>query len=122
MAAKPGASQTFVAATEQLETGEPVVSVTGEVDLVTARAFEQTLVDMAQDQTGEVIVDLTRCSFLDARGLGALLATRGRLRHSNRRMALVLSTPNVKRIFQITRFDELFEIYPTLTAAVNRHV
>ena len=96
MAAKPGASQRFVAATEQLETGEPVVSVTGEVDLVTARAFEQTLVDVAQDKTGEVIVDLTQCSFLDARGLGALLATRGRLKRSNRQLARV-STPNVKR-------------------------
>ena len=117
----PGASPRFVAATEQLDTGEPVVSVMGEVDLVTARAFEQTLLDVAQDKTGEVIVDLTRCSFLDFRGLGALIATRGRLEHSNRRMALVLSNPNVKRIFQITRFDELFEIYPTLTAAVNRH-
>jgi anti-anti-sigma factor len=99
-----------------------VVSVTGDVDLVTARAFEQTLLDVAQDKTGEVIVDLSRCSFLDSRGLGALLATRGRLKHSNRRMALVLSTPNVKRIFQITQFDELFDIYPTLTAAVDRHV
>ena len=122
MAAKPRASQTFVAATEQLENGEPVVSVAGDVDLVTARAFEQTLLDVAEDRTGEVIVDLTRCSFLDSRGLGALLATRGRLEHSNRQMALALSTPNVKRIFQITQFDELFDIYPTLTAAVNRHV
>ena len=68
---------------------------------------------------GEVIVDLTGCSFLDSRGLGALVATRARLEHSNRRLALVLSNPSVMRIFQITQFDELFEIYPSLAAAVN---
>ena len=51
--------------------------------------------------------------------LGALLATRGRLEHSNRRLALVLSNPSVMRIFRITHSDELFEIHPTLTAAVN---
>jgi anti-sigma B factor antagonist len=115
----PGASQRFVAATEQLENGTPVVSVLGEVDLATARAFEQTLLGAAEDGTGQVIVDLTGCSFLDSRGLGALLATRGRLEPSNRRLALVLSHPSVVRIFQITQFDELFEIYPTLAAAVN---
>jgi anti-sigma B factor antagonist len=115
----PGASQRFVAATEQLENGAPVISVLGEVDLATVPAFKQTLLCAAEDGTGEVIVDLTGCSFLDSRGLGALLATRGRLERSNRRLALVLSHPSVIRIFQITQFDELFEIYPTLGAAVN---
>jgi anti-sigma B factor antagonist len=115
----PGASQRFVAATEQLENGAPVVSVMGEVDLSTVMAFEQTLLGAAEDGMGEVIVDLTGCSFLDSRGLGALMATRGRLEHSNRRLALVLSNPSVMKIFRITQFDELFEIYPSLAAAVN---
>ncbi len=117
----PGASLRFVAATEQLETGQPVVSVMGEVDHTSARAFEQTLLAMADDPADEVIVDLSGCSFLDSRGLGALMTTNARLEHSNRRMALVLSNPNVMRIFQITQFDHLFEIYPTLAAAVNRN-
>jgi anti-sigma B factor antagonist len=115
----PGATQRFVAATEQLENGAPVVSVTGEVDLATVSVFARTLLDAAEDGRGEVFVDLTGCSFLDSRGLRALLATRGRLEHSNRRMALVLSNPSVMRIFRLTQCDRLFEIHPTLAAAVN---
>jgi anti-sigma B factor antagonist len=115
----PGASQRFVAATEQLENGGPLVSVMGDVDLATALAFEQTLLGATEDGTGEIIVDLTACHFLDSSGLGALLATRARLNQSNRRLALVLSNPNVMRIFRITQFDALFEIHPTLAAAVN---
>lgn len=99
--------------------GAPVVSVMGEVDLGTVGAFARTLLDAAEDGSGEVIVDLTDCSFLDSRGLGALLATRGRLERSNRRLALVLSNPSLIRIFQITQADEQFEIHPTLAAAVN---
>ena len=117
----PGASLRFVAATEQLETGQPVVSVIGDVDHASARAFEQTLLDVTGGPADEVIVDLSCCSFLDSWGLGALMTTKGRLEHSNRRMALVLSNPNVMRIFQITQFDQLFEIYPTLAAAVDRN-
>ena len=114
-----GTRQTFVAATKQLDDGTPVVSVMGEVDLATVPALEQTLLSVAEDRTGEVIVDLTGCSFLDSRGLGALLATRARLERSNRRLALVLSNRSVLRIFQITQFDELFEIYPSLGGAVD---
>jgi anti-sigma B factor antagonist len=115
----PGASQRFVAATEQLEGGTPVVSVMGEVDIATAPAFEQTLLGVAEDRTGEVIVDLTGCSFLDSRGLTALVATRARLERSHRQLALVLSNPNVLKIFELTGFDRQFQIYPSLRAAVG---
>jgi len=115
----PGASHRFVVATEQLDGGVPLVSVIGEVDLATAPSLERTLLDAAEDQVGEVIVDLSCCSFLDSRGLTALLATRERLGHSNRSLGLVLSNPSVLKIFQITGFDQIFEIYPSLGAAVN---
>jgi anti-sigma B factor antagonist len=115
----PGASHRFVVATERLDGGIPVVSVSGEVDLATAPALERTLRDAADDQRGEVIVDLTCCSFLDSRGLTALLATRERLGHSDRSLRVVLSNPHVLKIFHITGFDQIFEIYPTLSAAVS---
>lgn len=115
----PGASQRFVAATDRLDSGAPVVSVIGEVDRTTAPALEQTLLAVAEDGTDELIIDLTGCSFLDTAGLRSLTATRGRLKDSNGRLALVLSNPNVLRIFQLTHHDRLFEIYPSLDAAAN---
>lgn len=114
----PGASMRFVAATEQLDSGGHLVSATGEVDLATAPAFERTLLAVAEDRMGEMIVDLTGCSFLDSKGLRALVATKARLERSKRRLTLVLSNPSVLRIFQITQSDKLFEIYPSLDAAV----
>ena len=116
----PGASQRFVAATEQLDDGTPVVSVMGEVDLATAPAFDQTLLGVAEERSGEVIVDLTECSFFDSAGLAALLATRERLERANRSLALVVANPTVLKVFQITGFDERFEIYPSLGVAADR--
>ena len=115
----PDASQRFVAAVDQLDSGAPVVSVMGEVDMATAPALEQALLDAAEDRTGtgEVIVDLTGCSFLDSRGLTTLIEARERLERSNRPLAVVLSNPNVLMIFKITGFDGVFEIYPSLAAA-----
>ena len=68
----------------------------------------------------KVIVDLTECSFFDSAGLAALLATRERLERANRSLALVLANPTVLKVFQITGFDERFEIYPSLGVAADR--
>jgi anti-sigma B factor antagonist len=115
----PGPRQRFAVATEQLGNRTPVVSVIGELDLATAPAFEWKLLDVTEAGTGEVIVDLTGCSFLDSRGLRVLVAARERLGRSDRSLALVLSNPIVMRIFQITGFDEFFEIRPSLRVAGN---
>jgi anti-sigma B factor antagonist len=117
----PGPTHRFVVATQQLDGGIPLVSVSGEVDLATAPALERTLREAAEDQTGEVIVDLTCCSFLDSRGLAALPATGKRLGNSDRSLGLVLSNPNVLRIFEITGFDQIFEINPSLGAAIDHN-
>jgi anti-anti-sigma factor len=109
----------FAASIEELECGTPVVSVSGEVDIDTARTLEQTLFDVAENRTGEVIVDLTNCSFVDAKGVRALVTTRARLDRSGRPLALVLSNANVVKVLELTHFDELFEIYPSLAAAVG---
>jgi anti-sigma B factor antagonist len=109
--------QRFAMANKQLGNGTPVVSVAGELDLATAPAFARTLLDVTESGMGEAIVDLTGCSFLDSTGLRALIATRERLERSDRSLALVLSSPIVMRIFQITGFDESFEIRPSLRAA-----
>lgn len=111
-----GERQRFVAASAPLDNGTPVVSIRGDVDLATAPALERTLLDVTEAGTGEVIVDLTGCSFLDLTGLRALSAARERLGRSDRSLALVLSNPAVMRIFQITQFDESFDIHPSLRA------
>ena len=66
-----------------------------------------------------MIVDLSGCSFFDSTGLKALLATRRHLNRSNRHLSLVVSNPNVLKVFEITGFDNLFEMHPSLGAATN---
>ena len=108
----------FVASTEQLDDGTTVVAVMGEVDRATSPALERTLATVAEERTGALIVDFTRCRFLDSSGLKILVETKARLDESNRRLALVVSNSIVMRIFQITRFDDLFEIHLSLAEAV----
>jgi len=109
----------FVADTEWLASGVPVISVTGELDLTTAGVFEEALLALPDHPAGAVIADLARCSFIDLRGLRVLLAARERLERSNRPLALVVGKPSLLRIFKVTRVADLFEIYPSLSAAAQ---
>ena len=115
----PGPRQRFATATAQLGNGTAVVSVMGELDRATVPAFDRTLLDVTEAGTGEVIVDLTCCSFLDSSGLRALIATRERLERSDGSLTLVLSNPIVMRVFQLTGFDEWFQIRPSSSVASN---
>ena len=114
-----GPRQRFATATARLGNGTAVVSVMGELDRATVPAFDRTLLDVTEAGTGEVIVDLTCCSFLDSSGLRALIATKERLERSDRSLALVLSNPIVMRVFQLTGFDEWFQIRPSSSANGN---
>ena len=109
------------AAAEHLDGRTSVVTVTGEIDLATVPSLEQQLLGAAEGGTGELIVDLTGCTFLDSRGLGALTRASARFARSDRPFALALSNPNVLKLLRIAGFDERVEIYPSLTAAVAGH-
>jgi len=116
----PGETQAFIA-TEHVDGRIPVVSVMGEVDMATAPAFEQSLLDAADGGTDQVVVDLSGCSYFDSTGLKVLLATRRHLDPMNRRLSVVMSNPNMLEIFRITGFDRRFEIHPSLKSALNGH-
>lgn len=116
---RPPPTTTCVVATEWLAGGQPVVSVTGELDLVTAPALEDALLGLPDDGAGAVVVDLARCSFIDLRGLRVLLSARKQLERSGRRLVLACGNPALLRVFKITRVKAQFTIHPSLTAATE---
>ena len=64
-----------------------MVSVIGEVDLFAAPRLAAAL-DQAADRPRPILVDLSRCTFLDSSGLHALLGAHLEARRSARRVVL----------------------------------
>lgn len=109
----------FEAASESLDGGIHVVSVTGEVDLATGPEFQRALLALPEDGVASVIVDLTDCSFMDSTGLHLLSRAQERFDRSGGRVAVVSANRSVLRLFEITRLDQLCPIYPSRAAALN---
>ena len=55
-------------------------------------------------------IDLSRTSFMDCAGLGALIALRNQARARDGGVRLVNPTPPVQRLFDIVQAGEIFEI------------
>ncbi len=99
--------------------GTAVVSVTGDADLHSAPELRDRLGELVDEGTTRVVVDLTETTFVDSMTLGVLLGSMKRLGTAGGRLELVVSRPDIRRIFEITMLDRVFELYPSREQALE---
>jgi anti-sigma B factor antagonist len=82
--------------------GHTKVRVTGEIDLATATELRQRLDPVLAAGTGDVDLDLSEVTFLDSRGLVALLHARQALHDNHRRLRVRNPSKPVLRVFELS--------------------
>jgi anti-sigma B factor antagonist len=98
--------------------GIEVLALRGELGIGSVPQLQPAL-EEAIDRGAPLVIDLSEVSFLDSQGLYALLVLRNRLRKSRRPLAVVCAEGgDVPIVFEVSGTRELFEIFPTRTAAV----
>ncbi|HUR52207.1 MAG TPA: GAF domain-containing protein [Mycobacteriales bacterium] len=88
-----------------------VVTVVGEIDVLTVPILQGLLEEARTVGTGTVTVDLAGVEFIDARGLGALVQAARELSESSRPLA-VLAPAKLLRLFQLTSLTQLLGVRP----------
>ena len=66
-----------------------------------------------------MVLDLSDATFLDSMALGVILAAKKRQTAAQGRLDLVVATPELRRIFEITMLDEVFDIHETRADAIG---
>jgi anti-sigma B factor antagonist len=95
-----------------------VVRAEGErIDAAQAIEFKDRMRAIVADPAPRVVLDLSRVTFLDSSGLGAVVAVLKMLAPA-RRLELCGLTPTVEKVFRLTRMDSVFTIHPALPDAV----
>ena len=87
------------------------------IDAAIAIQFKEDMRAATQDGA-RVILDLSKVDFIDSSGLGAIVAIRKQL-GEERQLDLAGLTSTVKKVFQLTRMDTVFKIYPDAETAVS---
>lgn len=89
-----------------------VVRVMAErIDAGVAISFKERMREMLAHPAPRVILDLSRVTFLDSSGLGAVVAVMKML-DKDRSLELAALTPPVERVFRLTRMDRVFTLHP----------
>ena len=96
-----------------------VLRVTGEVDACTAPVLRERIRELAAGGAVHLIADLSQVDFLDSTGLGVLVGGLKRLREDGGSLALVVTTPRILRIFQVTGLTKAFAVWSSVTDAVT---
>lgn len=96
-----------------------VVSVGGDVDLHSAPVLRVRLAALADAHVGHIVLDLSGATFLDSMALGVILAAKKRQTAMQGRLDLVIGTRDIRRIFEITMLDEVFDIHETRAQAIG---
>jgi anti-anti-sigma factor len=101
--------------------GVPMASLEGEIDIANASELRDALFAALSNQPAGLIVDLSGVTYLDSRGVHALLelAERMKVRHQQLRLVVPDAAP-IKRVLQLTHLDQIVPLDATVEEAVAR--
>jgi len=86
------------------------VSISGEFTFIDHTAFKAIANRLFERQGKPIVIDLTRLEFIDSAGLGMLLIVRDEADKAGRDLILRGPCGQVKRMFDVTKFDTLFTV------------
>ena len=86
------------------------VEVNGEINISSSpelkRAFDKV-------QTAKVVINLSRVGYIDSSGLATLVELLKKIKGKGGTLGLTNVSDKVKGLFEITKLDKLFGMYPT---------
>jgi len=91
----------------------------GSLDIATSPSLRAALLEAANGDKHEIIVDLTHLEFLDSTGLGALIGAHKRASENHGSVRLVAQEGQILRLLRITGLLDVFGVYPSVEAALG---
>ena len=95
-----------------------VLPLEGEIDLHVSPRIAVTLAQMIEKRPKQLVIDLTRVTYVDSSGLAVLIEAMQNVEKYGGKFAIVGVQKMVRSIFEIARLDQVFRIYPDVDAAL----
>ena len=106
---------------ERMEQGEvTIVVVRGVIKLgESALTFSRFLGEVLAEGSNPVLIDLEGIDHVDSTGLGELVGYLQRFEEQGRRMAFINPAKRLRKLFKLTRLDEVVPIYDDRARAIS---
>lgn len=89
------------------------------IDAASAIQFKDAMRAVTETGPSHVVLDLSGVKFVDSSGLGAIVASMKQMGDA-RRLDLASLTPDVAKVFRLTRMDSIFVIHDDVAQALQR--
>jgi anti-sigma B factor antagonist len=99
--------------------GWTLLRVTGELDVATAPRLRQEAVRVVSEGRLQLVMDLSGVDFLDSTGLGVIIGVLKRVRGHGGELVLAGLSPQVSKVFEITRVSEIVQIVASVSDATG---
>jgi anti-anti-sigma factor len=99
--------------------GRPnVVPLKGEIDLHVSPTVTAALTEVIDKKPERLVVDLSEVTYIDSAGLAALIQAMQKVEGYGGKFMLSGLQETVRSIFEISRLDQVFQIFPDADAAL----
>ena len=95
-----------------------VLPLEGEIDLHVSPTVTASLNIMIEKKPKQLVVDLSRVTYIDSAGLAAFIEGMQKVEAYGGKFALASLQETVSSIFEISRLDQVFRIFPDVDAAL----
>jgi anti-sigma B factor antagonist len=95
-----------------------VIAVSGELDLSTAPDLERPLEAAVDGGETPVLIDLSKCEFIDSTGIALIVRAWQRLNGDNAGLAICCPTDQVRRVLGISGLDRSIPVQDSRDAGV----
>ena len=99
--------------------GSNVLPLKGEIDLHVSPSVTASLNEMIDKKPKRLVVDPSDVSYIDSAGLAALIGAMQRVEDYGGKFALAGLQETVRSIFEISRLDQVFQIFSDTNAALT---
>lgn len=105
---------------ELQQAGVTIVEPQGRIDTIGAKPFGDRIAALINSGTHHLLIDLRQISYVSSAGFRALLIAAKMMDAVKGKMALCGMSPEIKRLFEIGAFTDLFTICGTRDEAIAK--
>lgn len=103
---------------DRLSSTAAIVAVLGDADLYSAPDLRDRLDTLISEGVHRIVLDLSQTTFIDSMALGVFLGAKKRLAALGGELDVVVSSSDIRRIFEITMLDRVFDLHSSRAEAI----
>ena len=95
-----------------------ILDLSGEIEVSEVPKLRDVLINLLEQNSGGLLVNIANVVFIDSAGLSMLIAVNRQAQKRGGRFAVSNPQPTVQQVFRLTQMNKVFQIYDTVAEGV----